>query len=345
MQFTDSIIYLLASIIAAQALSLPLESRSGGGSSNSGSGSSNSGGGGSSGSSGGGSSNSGPGSSGGGGGGGNCPAIWTTISTQLTASFISNGQCTDLARAAIRFAFHDAGTFSQQLPFFAPAAGGADASLLLVPSEIQRAENNGLQPYYTFLTNFYAQHKANVGAADLVYFAGNHAVVTCPGGPTVQTLVGRTDSTTASPENLMPPGFGPGSDHDSLLTLFENKGFSAEDLAALVGAHSTSKAFAQAPNGIPVGGAQDDTPGIWDVDFYANTYNPPANVFRFDSDINLSNTSTTVGKQFQGFVNNQGKWTGKFADAMFRLSILGIPSANVNTFVDCTNALPQSTKP
>ena len=44
------------------------------------------------------------------GGSGGCPAIWTSISSDLTSSFLgSDGQCTDLARAAIRFAFHDAG--------------------------------------------------------------------------------------------------------------------------------------------------------------------------------------------------------------------------------------------
>jgi len=262
----------------------------------------------------------------------------------LTSSFVdSSGQCTDLARAAIRFAFHDAGTWDQSVPFFPPAAGAADASLMLVASEINRPENFGLQSYYTFINQFYTGFSSQVTAADLVYFAANHAIVSCPGGPTVKTVVGRqSNSQTPSTENLMPPGFGPGSDAASLTALFAAKGFSEEDLAALVGAHSTSKAFGQAANGIPVGGAQDDTPGIWDVDFYGDTYSPPANVFRFESDINLSNPSTGVGKQFQGFVNNQGKWTGKFADAMNRLSLLGIPAATSKNFIDCTNALPKS---
>jgi len=194
-----------------------------------------------------------------------------------------------------------------------------------------------------FIKQFYTSFSTQVSAADLIYFAANHAIVSCPGGPTVTTVVGRQDnSVTPSTENLMPPGFGPGSDAASLTTLFANKGFSAEDLAALVGAHSTSKAVGQASNGIPVGGAQDDTPGLWDMDFYGDTYNPPANVFRFESDINPSNTGTAVGKQFQGFVGNQGKWTGKFADAMNRLSLLGIPAATSKNFIDCTNALPQS---
>jgi manganese peroxidase len=284
------------------------------------------------------------GDDGGGGSGGsnNCSAIWKTISQDLTASFLANDQCTDLARAAIRFAFHDAGTFSSKLPFVAPAAGGADGSLLLNAGEISRAENGGLAEYKVFLNGKYQQYKSSVGAADLIYFAGNHAIVTCPGGPSVKTVVGRTDSSAASPTGVMPPGFGPGSDHDSLLALFQDKGFSAEDLAALVGAHSTSRNMSPQPQ-IPANISQDSTPGIWDVKFYAETYNTPANVGRFDSDINLSNPSTAVGKKFQGFVNNQGKWTGKFADAMYRLSILGIPAATSKNFIDCTGSLPTAT--
>lgn len=39
-----------------------------------------------------------------------CPSVWTQISYELTPIFLgSDGQCTDLARAAIRFSFHDAG--------------------------------------------------------------------------------------------------------------------------------------------------------------------------------------------------------------------------------------------
>jgi len=235
---------------------------------------------------------------------------------------------------------------SLDLPTFAPASGGADGSLMIVAAEITRPENNGLQDYNTFIGNMWTWYKGmGVGGADLVYFAGNHAVVSCPGGPTVKTVVGRSDASPnqLSPTGVMPPGFGPGSDHDSLLALFQKKGFSATDLAALVGAHTTSTAVGQVANGIPVGGAQDSTPGLWDVKFYSETYSPPANVYRFQSDISLSATNTTVGKEFNGFVNNQGKWTGKFADAMYRLSLLGVPSTVSTNFVDCTSMLPKST--
>lgn len=180
----------------------------------------------------------------------------------------------------------------------------------------------------------------------MIQFAASHAIITCPGGPKVKTVVGRTDTTTSSPNGLLPAGFGPNSSHDVLYALFQSKGFSAGDLAALLGAHSTSKAFAQQANGIPSGGQQDQTPGKWDIGYYAQTINPPTTgdaIYRFQADINLSNASTTVGKQFNGFVGNQGKWTSAFADAMYRLSVLGIPAATSKNFIDCTNALPKGT--
>ena len=141
----------------------------------------------------------------------------------------------------------------------------------------------------------------------------------------------------------MPPGFGPGSDHDSLLQLFLDKGFSAAELAALIGAHTTSTNLAE--TAIPINAPQDSTPGKWDVNYYGETYNVPAgsNVARFDSDINLSQKNTTVGKQFAGFVGQQGKWTSAFAAAMFKLSVLGIPSGTQANFADCTNFLPAGT--
>lgn len=40
---------------------------------------------------------------------GTCPDIWSTISKDLAGTFVGQGGCTNLARGAIRFAFHDAG--------------------------------------------------------------------------------------------------------------------------------------------------------------------------------------------------------------------------------------------
>ena len=180
----------------------------------------------------------------------------------------SKGECTDLARAAIRFAFHDAATFSTKLPFYAPAAGGADGSLLLSANEISRADNAGLEAYHATLTQKFAAYRASgfcVGAADLIQVAGSVGVLACPGGRIGRVSVGRTDTAVDAPDGLLPQAFGSASSHDTIFQLFQDKGFSARDLAALLGAHSTSKANFQTANGVPAGSPQDDTPGLWDV--------------------------------------------------------------------------------
>ncbi|KAK7704534.1 fungal class II heme-containing peroxidase [Botryosphaeria dothidea] len=269
-----------------------------------------------------------------------CPAVWTQISSELSTAFIANGQCNNLARAALRFAFHDQGTFTNTAAFTAPASGGADGSLLLNDEEMTRIENNNdpIRSVRSFLLDLMAKH--SVGAADLVAFAANAAIKSCPGGPTVRTVVGRKDSSAAAAPRLLPPGFGPGSDHDSILQLFRDKGFSPSELAALMGAHSVARAFDQAQ--LPRGVELDSTPGQFDVKYYDEMLSaqPPQGVGRLDSDRNLAKDGTTVGNQFKRFVGDQSRFEERFADAMFKLSVLGVPQNEVARFVDCTAVLP-----
>lgn len=254
----------------------------------------------------------------------------------------------NLARAAIRYAFHDAATFSTKLPTYAPASGGADGSLLLSPDEINRPDNAGLHDYHATIGQKLASYQAAgypIGAADLIQVAGALGVKACPGGQIGRVLVGRTDTNISAPDNLLPQAFGPGSDHDTIYQLFSDKGFGARDLAALLGAHSTSIANFETANGIPQGTPQDDTPGLWDVAYYNQTYYPVAGMARFDSDVNLSkNVSSAVGKQFKSFVGNQGAWGASFSSAYQLLSLLGITSKVQRTMQDCStlvaNAFP-----
>lgn len=136
----------------------------------------------------------------------------------------------------------------------------------------------------------------------MLAYAGAHAIVTCPSGPQIKTYVGRKDSSKPAPDGLLPDVHASG---DSLYALFQDKGFNAVDLAALIGAHTCSKQFFvdTAQSGKP----QDTTPGVWDVKFYGETIQKPipAGNFVFDSDKNLAGQAV-VGKEFSGFVNNQG---------------------------------------
>lgn len=102
--------------------------------------------------------------------------------------------------------------------------------------EETRDENNGLQGIRQVLKGVQAKYK--VGYADLVQYAHNHATISCPKGPRIRTFVGRKDATQAAPTGLLPDVH---DSADNLIALFEAKGFSAHDLAALVGAHATAK--------------------------------------------------------------------------------------------------------
>lgn len=208
-----------------------------------------------------------------------------------------------------------------------------------------RSENNGLQDISAKLLKLQQKYVAidsSVTVADVIQVASSVAIVVCPSGPRVTTYVGRKDnsSSAGNPNGNLPSVTGSG---DSLYALFQAKGFNAVDLAALLGAHSTSRAFGQTSVGIPSGCAQDSSDGIWDVKYYTETTlsKPPAGVCPFPSDVNLAN-HPVVGKEFAGFVNNQGKWTGKFADAMMRMSLLGVPGGSSN-LIDCTSVIPKST--
>ncbi|KAJ4984542.1 ligninase lg6 precursor [Stagonosporopsis vannaccii] len=262
------------------------------------------------------------------GGPATCPAVWSQISKELTAKFLTEGQCNPDARAAIRAVFHDCGAWNKGLG----AKHGCDGSLLL---ELDLPENKGLRPIAEYLQDLAKRNQVSV--ADTIVFAGSHAIVTCPGGPRVQTYIGRNDSNTIAPPGLLPDVT---ASADSLFQLFQDKGFDASDLAALLGAHSTSNQFhfdeTTGHQGLP----QDSTPGVWDVKYYAETTAPPQGVLVLPSDAKLA-AHATVGKQFKGFVGNAGKWNGKFADAMARMERFG--SNGLTGLVDCTSALPSAT--
>jgi len=270
---------------------------------------------------------------------GSCPQVWYDVAADLKSNFFG---CTRLAADAIRFAFHDAAGYSIKNEPYGPASGGADGSLLLNDGEIARSINDPLQGYRDFLLGKYNQYKSKgVGAADFVQAAGNLGTRSCPGGPTVKTVIGREDTTQAAPEGTLPQAFGPQSKQEVLIQLWADKGISPRELAALMGAHSISRAFVQQANGIPSGSPQDSTPRVWDVSYYSQTQAKPAprGVFRFDSDVNLANPSTASGEAFTEFAGSQSTWAAAFQAAAYKLSVLGVSEETAQGFQECTGIL------
>ncbi|KAF2084803.1 class II peroxidase [Saccharata proteae CBS 121410] len=248
-----------------------------------------------------------------------CPSVWNDVVSTLRDDFLSSdGQCTDDARAVIRLAFHDC--FSGE---------GCDGSIILA-KEYERPENTPLADIAEKIGAWVTQF--NVGTADMIQFAAAQAIATCPLGPRVAAYVGRTDSSTAAPEGELPSPF---ASADTLISQFAAKGFSATDLAALVGAHSTAKQFVTMPE--TAGEPLDSTPGTWDTEFYSETIAGTA-PNSLDSDVNLARDLRT-GPQFASFIS-QGLWAPAFVSAMNKLSTRG---NDVSALVDCSSVISAGT--
>ncbi|RDW60277.1 peroxidase-6 [Coleophoma crateriformis] len=260
--------------------------------------------------------------------------IWYQVAQDLTASFMGpTGRCNAVARMAIRLGFHDAGTWSQSLAAAGQDFGGADGSLVLF-NELTRAENRGLEVIVALIKAEKLKYGNAISMADLIQFAANHAVVTCPLGPRVRTFIGRKDATRAAPNGLLPSVT---SDATTLINLFADKTISAHEMTALVGAHSTSQQFFV--NSLQFAAPQDATPGVWDVSFYNETLQPSAKpgVFRFQSDSTIA-ADSRCSREWNAFVGDQSHWNEDYAHAYIRLSLLGVN--NINNLTECTAALP-----
>lgn len=264
--------------------------------------------------------------------------VWSYVAADLTKLFKGpSGRCNKNARAAIRLGFHDAGTWKEGLDF-----GGADGSIILAKEEISRGDNKGLQSIVNTFTTMQRRYAPfGVGAADLIQFAAQHAVVSCPLGPRIRTFVGRKDSNRANQDGLLP---GVNDSADQLISLFKAKTISPHELVALLGAHTTSQQFNVDPR--RPGAPQDGTPGVWDTLFYNQTLGlgpMPRSVMQFKSDVVLA-TDPRTSKEWADFgrgTEGQHHWNEDYAYSYIRLSLLGVN--NINNLTECTKVLPPAT--
>lgn len=265
--------------------------------------------------------------------------IWKHIADEMKSKMTGDaGRCNNLARQCIRMGFHDAATWSLNTG----KDGGADGSLVLARECFDRQINNGLTDGCNQMQAWFDTYKSfGVSMADLIQMGGtfctlpshdgdfpggpektavvllanistgplaNVATVVCPLGPRVRSFVGRKDNANPSPDGLLP---SPSDPVDQLISLFANKTISANQLVALVGAHTSSQQFLVDP--ARAGDPQDSTPGVWDTNFYGETTDPnsPKQVFKFQSDVGLSQDSRTKGA-WTAFTGTQGQrpWNG-----------------------------------
>ena len=230
--------------------------------------------------------------------------IWKYIADDMRAAMFDSGtgQCTNVARAAIRLGFHDAAAWSKT-----SGNGGADGSIILSGSngEMTRPENAALVPVVPqFQAWFNTYRSYGVTMADLIQFGAKVGAISCPGGPRIRFFIGRTDNPNPAPQRLLPP---PTFTAQQLIENFGNKTIGPGGLVALLGAHTASRQVGVDP--ARAGDAQDSTPGRWDTRYFTETLdaNAPSSIFKFQSDINVANDART-GPIWRQFAGNKGAW-------------------------------------
>ncbi|KAJ4374498.1 hypothetical protein N0V86_007367 [Didymella sp. IMI 355093] len=242
-----------------------------------------------------------------------CPKIWSTVLPELQTAFDGCGRD---AHGAIRAPFHDC------------INNGCDGSLILT-DECSRAENAGLSDICGKLLSW--TQKYNTSAADMIEFAAAVAISSCPLGPRVRALVGRKDSSEAAPLNSMP---GSRDSISSILDKFKAKGFSGDDVVALMGTHSVAVQVNDDP--AQAGKSLDSTPSIYDLKFYQETLDGTA-PYSLQSDKGLANNTETQKKWKEFADGDTSAWNTAFTDAWNRFAVIG---NDVDSLQDCSSIIP-----
>ncbi|KAF2825024.1 ligninase LG6 precursor [Ophiobolus disseminans] len=240
-----------------------------------------------------------------------CPSVWTDVSKELQGAFAGCGRD---AHGAIRAPFHDC------------INNGCDGSLVLT-DECSRPENAGLSGICTKLKDW--STKYSVSAADMIQFAAATAIAVCPLGPKVRALVGRKDSSNAAPVGLVPSSRDA---VDKILAAFSAKGFSSDDVVALMGTHSVAVQVNDDPS--QAGKSLDSTPSKYDTTFYKETKDGTA-PYSLQSDKLLSNDTQTAST-WSKFGDSQDAWAAKFTDAWNRFAVIG---NDVGSLADCSSLI------
>ncbi|KAI1814301.1 peroxidase [Poronia punctata] len=256
--------------------------------------------------------------------------VWYYVANEMWASFANQDGCTGLARGAIRQGFHDAAAWDVDSSY-----GGADGSLLL-SDELSRSENLGLQAIGDTTKAIYAKyHPHGAGMADIIQLGAIAGTAACPGGPRIRAFAGRTDDPRAAPPHKLPDS---SMDAPTLVSLFAKKTFTANDLVALVGAHTAATQRFVDPS--RAGAPLDADPQIWDASFYrVPLTGDNQTIFILHSDRSLALDPSTKGlwSRFAG-ANGQNKWNPAYAQAYFRMSMLGVD--NLNRLTEITSVIP-----
>lgn len=223
--------------------------------------------------------------------------LWYYIAKEMWGDFADARGCTELGRGAIRLGFHDAAAWDVTSPY-----GGADGSILLT-DEILRPVNRGLELIAVRTREYYAKyHPYGAGMADIIQLGAIVGTIACPGGPRIRAFVGRKDDPRPAPPNKLPE---PSMDAPEIIKLFARKTFTANDVVALIGAHTSARQFFVDPR--RAGTPMDTDPSIWDTLYYREVLTGNnKTIFILHSDWSLA-TYPETRPEFEAFAGPRGQ--------------------------------------
>ncbi|XP_076882792.1 cationic peroxidase 1-like [Bidens hawaiensis] len=164
-----------------------------------------------------------------------CPSVSTIIRRAVTTAVSNEAR---MGASLLRLHFHDC------------FVNGCDGSVLLddtanFTGEKTAGPNSNSIRGFNVIDNIKTQLESQcpgvVSCADILSTAARDSVVAL-GGPSWNVVFGRRDSTTASLSAANSNLPGPGSSLSALISSFSNKGFTANEMVALSGAHTIGQA-------------------------------------------------------------------------------------------------------
>ncbi|CAH1418699.1 unnamed protein product [Lactuca virosa] len=183
-----------------------------------------------------------------------CPNFRSVITRAVNSAVASEAR---MGASLLRLHFHDcfvnaknAKSILHSLWSQRKRQKGCDASVLLDDTANFTGEKNagpnsnsirGFNVIDTIKTQLERQCPGVVSCADILSAAARDSVVAL-GGPGWSTVFGRRDSTTASQSAANSNLPSPASSLSSLISSFSNKGFTANEMVALSGAHTIGQA-------------------------------------------------------------------------------------------------------
>ncbi|KAI0796438.1 manganese peroxidase 1 [Irpex lacteus] len=274
---------------------------------------------------------------------------WYDVLDDIQKNLFDGGECGEEVHESLRLTFHDAIGFSlsaQREGKF--GGGGADGSIMAFAEiETKFHANNGVDEIIEAQRPFALNHSVSFG--DFIQFAGAVGVSNCGGGPRLQFLAGRSNSSKAAPDGTVPEPF---DSTDKILARMGDAGFSPSEVVDLLASHSVA-AQDHVDASIP-GTPFDSTPSTFDAQFFVETLlkgtlfpgngsnqgevqSPLHGEFRLQSDFELARDPRTAC-EWQSFITDHNSMVRKFEAAMAKLAVLG---HDPRTLIDCSDVIPQ----